>query len=271
MVSRAAFGKRLGILLGLGCAALSAGAGAQAGHAPFELPPPSEVFVASRRYPLTTIASTNHSSWTESTANVNVPQTVRLVWRINRGGRAVLQARPAWNPDAAWKDLETFPGRNGRKGERALELSSPTLLRLRVKAPGFPRSGIARLEVHYVRRTIAALRGRPNGSRRPAIVTEGYDPFNVNDLNQVGRGRAPDFARLISEGKERERVDPWLLDWGDGAAPLQQQAEDSPRSRAGCGRGTAAGAAPPWWGSAWGPSAPATPSRRPRKRATTWA
>lgn len=223
----AALKRYSGIVLLLAAAAAgSAGAAPEKAARPFILPPASEVFVASRTYPLVTVATTNHSAWVESIANVNVAQTVRLGWHLNRGGKVVLQSRPAWDQKAEWKDVEGWPGKRDRRGETDLAVSTPTLFRLRVRGPSFPRSGIARLEVRYVRRTLAALRGKPGATRRPVIVAEGYDPFNVNDFNQAGVEGAPDFARLITEGKSQDRLDPWLLDWGDGAAPLEQQAED---------------------------------------------
>ena len=59
--------------------------------------------------------------------------------------------------------------------------------------------------------------------RRPVIVADGYDPFNTSDLNDP---TWPEFVRLVNEGRADRGMDPWILDWGDGGAPLEQQAED---------------------------------------------
>ncbi|HEU4752097.1 MAG TPA: hypothetical protein VFU47_03235, partial [Armatimonadota bacterium] len=156
-------------------------------------------------------------------AYANVPQEVRIFWHVNRGGQAVLTARDAWNPDAEWKELGSWDG-EPKRGEATFSIASPTLLRLRARAPRFPRSGIASLKLEYSRHTVAVLRGTPEATKRPVILAEGYDPFNVADLNDPAG--QPAFARFITAGRARYRLDPWLLDWGDGGAPLEQQAED---------------------------------------------
>lgn len=184
--------------------------------------------MASHSYPLTTLASTCHAGWTEATANINLGQKVHVTWHVNSGGIALLEARPAWDPQAPWQELDRWSRSDGaeKKGEVDLPVPAPTLLRLRVKGPKFPRSGIAQLQVKYERRTLAALRGDPNADRRPVIVAEGYDPFNGQDLNDTGWQAQPAFSKLVNEGHTRDHLDPWILDWGDGGASLEQQAED---------------------------------------------
>lgn len=208
----------------------AAGAGSSVGTPPasVRMPPVTLVFRATRAYPVTSIVRTNHAGWTEGRAYVTTPGEVRLAWHINKGGEAVLLGREAWDPGASLRELGHW-GRGTdlpRKGEQTLSVATPTFLVLRVRAPKFPRSGIASLQADFERHTVAALRGASGAARRPVIVAEGYDPFNNADPNDSGLGEDPTFARLIRDARLRYGLDPWLLDWGDGGASLEQQAED---------------------------------------------
>ena len=193
-----------------------------------QLPPVTEVRVASHPYPTTTIALTQHAGWTEVSAYVNVPQDVRLTWHVDPGGQATLEGRDAWDAEAAWREM----GRWGRgagqpeKGETRVSITGPTRLRLRARAGKFPRSGIARLRADYTRHTVAALRGAPGAVKRPVLLAEGYDPFNAEDWNDAGGRQGSPFAQLVARGRERHDLDTWILDWGDGGAALEQQAAD---------------------------------------------
>jgi hypothetical protein len=192
------------------------------------LPPPTDMRVASRAYPTTTVVRTNHAGWSEVRGYANVPQEFKVRWHVDRGGEAVLEARDAWTPESPWKELGHWGGETDKpeQGEVTLRVDAPTLLRARSRAAKFPRSGIASLRLDYERHTVAVLRGTPGATRRPVIVAEGYDPLNAHDLNDPDPEQDPIFARLISQGRRKYQLDTWLLDWGDGAAALEQQAED---------------------------------------------
>jgi hypothetical protein len=219
------------LIFGLATGLARPGAAAQApgpGPAAITMPPVADLRVASRAYPVTTLARTNHAGWTESVGCANVPQEVRIAWHVDGGGEALLHGRAAWDPAAPWREIGRW-GRGvpaPREGETAVTVETPTLLRLRVRAAKFPRSGIASLRAAYRRHTIAALRGASGTARRPVILAEGYDPFNAQDWNETGWQDDPTFARLISRGRQRHNLDLWMLDWGDGGAPLEQQAQD---------------------------------------------
>jgi hypothetical protein len=222
-------------LLGFACAAAAALPPAAASlpvpaaaRAIEVMPPITRVFTASREYESVAFARTNRAVWTDASGSVNFPQTVRIAWHLNATGEAVLQGRDAWDPQAPWRELGRW-GRGTdrpRRGETGIEITRPTLLWLRVRAPAFPRSGIASLRAEFRRRTVAALRGPENATRRPVILAEGYDPFNANDWNDPGWQEDPTLAELVAAGRVRHRLDVMLLDWGDGGAPLQQQAAD---------------------------------------------
>jgi hypothetical protein len=192
------------------------------------MPAPAEVVGATRRYPVTAVVSTNHAGWRESSGYVNIPQRVRVAWHADAGGRAELRGRDAWNPRSPWRELGRW-GRGTGSGERGaveLAIDGPTLLWLRVKGPKFPRSGVASLKADFHRRTLAVLRGAPSASRRPVLIAEGYDPFNEADQNDTGWQDDPTLARMIADGRSRYGLDPWLLDWGDGGASMEELAED---------------------------------------------
>src|SRR5579862_8974943 len=196
------------------------------------LPPPTEVRMASRAYPVTTLVRTNHKGWRDASGYANVAQDVRVQWDVHPGGEAILQGRDAWNPHAPWRELGHWlrggPGGTPtpERGETTVTVAGPTLLWLRVRAPRWPRSGIAGLRADYVRHTIAVLHGTPGPARRPVILAEGYDPFNTQDLNDPAWQDDPTIARLVAEGRRADGLDTWLLDWGDGAAPIEEQARD---------------------------------------------
>lgn len=192
------------------------------------MPDATEVRVAARGYPVVSLARTSHRGWKEASAIVNVPQSVRLAWHVDGAGEALLRARDAWNPRAPWRELGRW-GRGSRqpgKGELQLRVEAPTLLWLRVRAARFPASGIASLRADYVRHTVAVLRGAPGATRRPVLIAEGYDPYNEQDWNDPGWQEDPTLARLVGAGRARYGLDPWLLDWGDAGAPLEEQADD---------------------------------------------
>lgn len=172
--------------------------------------------------------ATRHAGWSETLAYANIPQDLQVGWRIDPGGEAVLEAREAWTGGAAWRELDRWGQgtRSKERGERAVAVTGPTLLRLRARAGKFPRSGVAHLFVRYSRRTIAVLRGGSGRVKRPIILAEGYDPFNIQDWNDPDRQESLAFGRLLAEGRARHDLDAWVLDWGDGGAPLEQQAKD---------------------------------------------
>lgn len=192
------------------------------------MPPLTQVLTAARAYPVTAVALTNHKGWRDSSGYVNVPQAVHVTWHVDSGGQAVLQGRSAWNAQAPWREL----GRWGRgtkepeKGATEVTVTEPTLLWLRVRATRFPKSGISRLQADYNRHTVIGLRGPGGESKRPVIMAEGYDPFNTQDWNDTAWQADPTLAKLIAFARAKYNVDAWLLDWGDGGAPLEQQAED---------------------------------------------
>jgi hypothetical protein len=204
----------------------SAGAGQAEGDA--TLPSATAVFAATRTYPINSFVTTSHAGWSEARACVNFAQDVRLDWKVDSSGEAILESRPAWDANALWSTR----GRWGRgsdeakEGDMTLTVSEPSLLRLRVRAAKFPKSGIARLKATYERRTVAVLRGEPGARRRPVMVADGYDPFNTQDLNDTSWQTDPTFYRLVSRGYKEFDLDTWIVDWGDGGAPLQQQGED---------------------------------------------
>lgn len=212
---------------------LSAGAlPAQAQQSPSALaelmPPPTEIRMATRAYPTTSTVRTNHAGWSEIRGYANVAQEIKVLWNIDRGGEALLEGRDAWAPGTPWRELghwgrgTALPGR----GETSIQIDGPTLLRVRSRAGKFPRSGVASVRLDYLRRTVAILRGPSGAVRRPVILAEGYDPLNVHDMNDPDPEQDPVFARLITEGRRKHGLDTWLLDWGDGGASLEQQAED---------------------------------------------
>lgn len=192
------------------------------------LPPPAATISASRSYPVTTWVETNHRGWREASGYVNVPQDVRIRWHVDTGGRAELRLRDAWDSGAQWRHAGTWARGSAAaaKGETLLRIDRPTLLSLRVQAPRFPRSGIARLRANYERRTVAVLRGDPGGLKRPVLLAEGYDPFNEYDWNDPSWQKDPTLAGLITAGRTRHDLDTWLVDWGDAGAAMEQQAED---------------------------------------------
>ena len=192
------------------------------------MPPPTEVRMATRAYPTMTTVRTNHAGWSEVRGYANVAQEVKIIWNIDRGGEATLEGRAAWNPEDPWRELGHWGrGTSERdRGESTIRLETPTLLRVRSRAPKFPRSGVASVRLDYERHTMAILRGPAGAERHPVILAEGYDPLNTNDLNDPDPQRDPVFARLITEGRRKYGLDTWLLDWGDGGASLEQQAED---------------------------------------------
>ena len=220
-------------LLGVLLTAAGAGAAKQpvskaAAPAPVQVPPVTTVFTAPRAYPVTAVVRTNHAGWSEARAYVTTPGEVRLKWHVNTGGEAILLGREAWDGSSVPREMGHW-GRSTaseKKGEQTLSITAPTLLVLRVRAPQWPRSGIASLQADFERHTIAALRGSSEGPHRPIILAEGYDPFNTTDLNDGSDRDDPTFNALIASARGRFGLDPFLLDWGDGAAPLEQQAED---------------------------------------------
>jgi hypothetical protein len=167
---------------------------------------------------------TNHAGWREIFAVANVAQDVRVTWHVDPGGHAQLEGRDPWTA-AEWQTLWEGKGKP-ENGELVFRVERPTLLRLRVRGPRFPRSGIARLVTRYRRHTVAVLRGQPGTTRRPVMLAEGYDPLNTTDFNDPLRQLDPTFGRLIQAARARYGLDPWLLDWGDGGASIEQQAED---------------------------------------------
>lgn len=192
------------------------------------MPPPAEVRMASRSYPVFTLAHTNHAGWQEASGYVNVPQNARITWHVDKGAEALLRVRDAWDPRASWQDLGKW-GRGSdepERGTRDVEINRPVLVWLRVRAPKWPRSGVATLKLDYQRRTVAVLRGTPGAVRRPVILAEGYDPLNVADWNDAAWQADPTLAGLAAQGRQRYGLDLWLVDWGDGGAPLEQQAAD---------------------------------------------
>ncbi len=220
------------VILGVACAlttvahpAFSAPPATEAPILP-RLPPPVEVRTAGRVYPVFAHAHTHHAGWTDTTAYVHQPQDISLRWHIDPGGSAVLKVRDAWDPVAPWRDLRKWERSDLERGETRLRIERPSLLWLRVRAARWPRSGVASLRADYERRTLAVLRGTPGKIRKPVIVAEGYDPFNEQDWNDPAWQDDVTFARLVNEGRRQHDLDPWILDWGDAAAPLQQQAED---------------------------------------------
>jgi len=195
------------------------------------MPPAGDTLIASHAYAATVFASTNHAGWTSSSAYVNVPQTVRLSWHVDTGGEVILRARDAWDARAPWRDVDRWGQSSGKKqrGETEVTVDRPTLFWLRVRAPRFPRSGVASLRADYVRHTIAVLHGAPAAPgqpKRPVVLAEGYDPFNDFDWNDPSWQANPALARLAARAREKYRLEPWILDWGDGGAPLEQQGED---------------------------------------------
>jgi len=192
------------------------------------MPPPAEVRMATRPYPTTTIVRTNHAGWMEVRGYVTSAQELKVIWHIDGGGEALLEGRSAWSPEEPWRELGHWgrgtsqPGR----GETTIRLDGPTLLRARSRAAKFPRSGVASVRLDYVRHTVAVLRGPAGAVRHPVILAEGYDPLNTHDFNDPDPAQDPLFARLITEGRRKYGLDTWLLDWGDGGAPLEEQAED---------------------------------------------
>lgn len=226
--------RRIGLSLGLlVCSGAIAGAPAPSPQpapklGPGTLPPVTAILSGSRVYPLTTVASTNHAGWTESTAVVNFPQEVKLEWKVDRGGVALVEGRPAWEPSSPWQELGKWGRGTDRpsRGATTLSLAEPTALRVRVRAARFPRSGISRVKIAYSRKTLAALRGPGTPRARSVLFAEGYDPFNTQDFNDPSWHSDPAFTDLVEEGRSRHQLDAWILDWGDAAAPLEQQAED---------------------------------------------
>jgi hypothetical protein len=196
------------------------------------MPPPTEVRMATRAYPTTTTVRTNHAGWSTVRGYANVPQELKVIWNIDRGGEALLEGRAAWSPEEPWRELAhwgrgvTQPERRSGKGEEIVRVDGPTLLRVRARAPKFPRSGVASVRLDYLRHTVAILRGPAGAVRHPVILAEGYDPLNAHDMNDPDPKQDPVFARLITEGRRKYGLDTWLLDWGDGGASLEQQAED---------------------------------------------
>lgn len=190
------------------------------------MPPATEVRMASRAYPVTSLALTNHKGWIDTSGYANVAQTAKLTWHIDRGGEGVLQVRDAWDAKAPWREVERWNGKQPEKGTTEVVFDRPTLFWLRVRAPKFPRSGIAKLRMNFERRTVAVLRGPAGAVKRPIILAEGYDPFNEYDMNDAAWQEEPTLAGVIAQGRQKYSLDGWLLDWGDAAAPIQQQAED---------------------------------------------
>jgi hypothetical protein len=192
------------------------------------MPPPAEVFTASRVYPAWAVARTNHAGWTESTGYANQPQEIRVRWHTDPGGQAVLQSRSAWDPRAPVRELGRWGRGTGQpeRGTARIRIEEPTLLWLRVRAPKFPRAGVSSLRADFDRRTVAVLRGPAGSPRRPVILAEGYDPFNELDYNDPAWQEDATFAQLIAGGRSRYGLDAWIVDWGDAGAAMEQQAED---------------------------------------------
>ncbi|MFN3652280.1 MAG: hypothetical protein ACK47B_22095 [Armatimonadota bacterium] len=192
------------------------------------LPEATSVLRASREYVVGATAETRHAGWTETLAYATLPQELPVRWHVDPGGEAVLLGRDAWRPDAEWRELRRWGRGTGsdERGADVVSLDRPMALRLRARAPKFPRSGIARVSVRARRHTVAVLRGTAGERRRPVILAEGYDPLNQQDWNDVGWAEDATLARIIAEGEQKHGLDTWLLDWGDAGAPLEQQAGD---------------------------------------------
>ena len=73
----------------------------------------------------------------------------------------------AWDARAPWREVDRWGRESGKRGrgEADVPIDRPTLLWLRVRAPRFPRSGIASLRADYVRHTVAVERGAAGGSK----------------------------------------------------------------------------------------------------------
>ncbi len=192
------------------------------------LPPPTQVFSAGHDYAVTTLARTSHRGWTDTSGYATHGQSARVTWHIDSDGEAILQGRDAWDPRAPWRELGRWGkgSKEKKRGETTVPLTGPTLLWLRVRAAAFPRKGISSLRLDYQRRTVAVLRGEPGAVRRPLILAEGYDPFNTVDWNDPAWQQDPALAGMVALARQRYSLDVCLLDWGDGGAPLEQQAED---------------------------------------------
>jgi hypothetical protein len=217
------------LLAALGAQALAQPADTTAPHHPAAaLPPAREVLAAPRAYPAVAVASTRHRGWAEGRGYANFPQTVKVRWHVDPGSEVELTRRPAWDAGSTWRLAARWRGRRGEpeRGVVSLELDEPTLLRLRSRAGKFPRKGRATLRVEFRRHTVAVLHGN-GGTRAPAVLmAEGYDPFNEQDWNDPENPPDPALPRLVTDAVGRERAAFWLLDWGDGGAALEQQAED---------------------------------------------
>ncbi len=82
------------------------------------MPPATEVRMASRVYPVTSLALTIHKGWIDTSGYANVTQTAKLTWHIDRGGEGVLQVRDACDPKAPWREVDRWNGKKPEKGRR---------------------------------------------------------------------------------------------------------------------------------------------------------
>ena len=190
------------------------------------LPPVTRVVRASHPYPSCTVASTNHRGWREVAGYVNTPQTVHLSWEVERGGEAILLTRDEWTANQPWREFRHWNGDRKERGEIDFPCAQPIAVKLRVRAPAWPRSGIAEVRLQYARYTLAALHGPGGDGERSVVLAEGYDPSNAMDWNDPDWQRALGLDRLLRQAHQEDRLNTWIVDWGWGGAPLEQQAQD---------------------------------------------